>query len=221
MGRLAEIAKGLVDQAVEVEKKGLTGKVYVDARGMRYDPNGGDCHRLLRLRRIDARDGRPAGKRGENVGRARRQAELFKPGSCPECACIAAGIRLRTLSIAADSSKARSPGISPVRRGDFAAAAQCEILVQEPAGKGAAATLGPVAEPYTIGFPKPEEFFGFLATGKYTLVRRYAHRILSSWMTVLVGDPLYNPFAKNPRLKEEQVLPSPKGPEYSGQNDCL
>jgi hypothetical protein len=30
-------------------------------------------------------------------------------------------------------------------------------------------------------------------------------------MTVLVGDPLYTPFAKNPALREEQVAPSPKG----------
>jgi hypothetical protein len=75
-----------------------------------------------------------------------------------------------------------------------------------------AATLGPVAEPYTIGFPKPSEFLGFLATGEYTLVESYARSmILCSWMTVLVGDPLYKPFAKNPQLKVADVLPSPNG----------
>src|SRR5262249_10310050 len=36
-GPTVAIAKGLVDQAVEVEKKGLQGKVYVDARGIGYD----------------------------------------------------------------------------------------------------------------------------------------------------------------------------------------
>lgn len=78
--------------------------------------------------------------------------------------------------------------------------------------KGVAATIGPVAEPYTIGFPKPAEFFGFLATGEYTLVESYSRSLLfCSWMTVLVGDPLYNPFAKNPKLKSADVLPSPKG----------
>jgi hypothetical protein len=30
-------------------------------------------------------------------------------------------------------------------------------------------------------------------------------------MTVLIGDPLYNPFKKNPRLKIADVVPSPKG----------
>ena len=39
--------------------------------------------------------------------------------------------------------------------------------------KGVCATLGPVAEPYTVGFPKPAEFFGFLATGEV-----YAGRVV-------------------------------------------
>jgi uncharacterized protein (TIGR03790 family) len=77
---------------------------------------------------------------------------------------------------------------------------------------GAAATIGPVAEPYTIGFPKPEEFFGFLVTGEYTLIECYARStLLTSWMMVLVGDPLYNPYAKSPKLKSWDVLPSPRG----------
>ena len=33
----------------------------------------------------------------------------------------------------------------------------------------------------------------------------------SAGMAVLVGDPLYNPFAKSPRVKEADVKPSPKG----------
>jgi hypothetical protein len=33
-------------------------------------------------------------------------------------------------------------------------------------------------------------------------------------MTVLVGDPLYNPYAKNARLKPGQVKPSPAGGKF-------
>ena len=78
--------------------------------------------------------------------------------------------------------------------------------------KGVCATLGPVAEPYTIGFPKPAEFFGLLATGEYTLVECYARTMLfCSWMTVLVGDPLYNPYKGAGKLKVSDVVPSPKG----------
>ena len=84
----------------------------------------------------------------------------------------------------------------------------CKNLLEN----GVVATLGPVAEPYTIGFPKPAEFFGFLVTGKYTLVECYSKTVmLTSWMTVLVGDPLYNPYAKTPKLKSALVKPSPEG----------
>jgi hypothetical protein len=84
----------------------------------------------------------------------------------------------------------------------------CKNLLEH----GAAATLGPVAEPYTIGFPKPAEFFGTLVTGEYTLVECYWRtERFASWMTVLVGDPLYNPYAKSPKLKIGQVKPSPAG----------
>ena len=70
----------------------------------------------------------------------------------------------------------------------------------------------PVAEPYTIGFPKPAEFFGFLVTGEYTLVECYSQTVLlASWMTTLVGDPLYNPYKATPKLRPAQVQPSPAG----------
>ena len=37
-GPTAEIAKRLVDDAVAVEAKGLSGKVVIDARGIPFDP---------------------------------------------------------------------------------------------------------------------------------------------------------------------------------------
>src|SRR4029079_16004913 len=84
----------------------------------------------------------------------------------------------------------------------------CKTLLD----RGVIATLGPGAEPYTVGFPKPAEFFGFLVTGEYTLVECYARSLLlTSWQMVLVGDPLYNPYAKTPKLRSQDVLPSPSG----------
>ena len=63
--------------------------------------------------------------------------------------------------------------------------------------KGIAATLGPVAEPYVHAFPPPELFFSLLTSGKYTLAETYILSLpLLSWEMVLIGDPLYNPFAK-------------------------
>ena len=42
--------------------------------------------------------------------------------------------------------------------------------------------------------------------------------LLCSWMTVLVGDPLYNPYknAAGVKLKPADVVPSPKGGKKIG-----
>jgi uncharacterized protein (TIGR03790 family) len=218
-GPTVEIVKGLVDQAVEVEKKGLAGKVYVDARGLRYDPKGGDHTGYTGYDESMREMAALLEKQGKMTVVLDDDPALFKPGSCPECALYCGwysnGIFVdccRFVKGAVAWHLASSEAIS-LRQPE--AKYWCKNLLD----KGVAATLGPVAEPYTIGFPKPEEFFGFLATGKYTLVETYARtELFCSWMTVLVGDPLYNPFAKNPRLKEEQVLSSPKGLPGSGRN---
>lgn len=71
---------------------------------------------------------------------------------------------------------------------------------------GAAASLGPVAEPYLHAFPLPEEFFPLLMTGKVTLAEAFWRTApTTSWMISLVGDPLYNPFAKTPAMKVEDL----------------
>jgi uncharacterized protein (TIGR03790 family) len=210
-GPSAALAMKLVDQAVEVEKKGLAGRVYVDARGIKYDPKGKDAfgysgydeslREMARLLEKDAKlpvtlDDKPA---------------LFAPGSCPNCALYCGWYSLANYV----DSFIFTPGAvayhiassEAVTLRNPKAKLWCVNLLQ----RGVIATLGPVAEPYTLGFPKPAEFFGFLATGKYTLVECYSRTVVfNSWMTVLVGDPLYNPFARNPRLRPEQVHPSPR-----------
>jgi uncharacterized protein (TIGR03790 family) len=214
-GPSAALAKKLVDQAVEVEAKGLVGKVYIDARGIPYDASkdagfgyGGydeSLREMARLLREDAKlpvtlDDRP---------------ELFAPGSCPDCALYCGWYSLanyvdccRFVPGAVAYHIASAEAVS-LRKPD--SKLWCKCLLEH----GVAATLGPVAEPYTLGFPKPAEFFGFLVTGRYPLVECYAKTaLLNSWMTVLVGDPLYNPFAKTPKLTTDQIKPSPKGGKF-------
>ena len=210
-GPTPEIAKRLVDDAIAVEAKGLSGSVVVDARGIRYDSKGNDG----------------TGYSGYDES-FREMAKLFEPTDLPvkledTDKLIPAGTHKNVALYSGwyshgnfiDSSEfvpgavawhlASSEAVS-LRKSD--AKLWCPNLLK----KGVAATIGPVAEPYTIGFPKPAEFFGFLATGEFTLVESYSRSLLfCSWMTVLVGDPLYNPFAKNPKLKSADVLPSPKG----------
>jgi len=214
-GPTPAIAQRLVDDAIEVEAKGLHGKVYVDARDNRFDPKGDtgygyggydeSMREMARLLKEEAKmdvtlDNKP---------------DVFAPGTCPECALYCGWYSHGNF---VDSNQfvkgavawhlASSEAVS-LRRKD--SKLWCpNILI-----KGAAATLGPVAEPYTLGFPKPAEFFGFLATGEYTLVECYSKTLnVTSWMVTLIGDPLYNPFKANPRLKCSQVLASPKGGRF-------
>ncbi|HEY7313966.1 MAG TPA: TIGR03790 family protein [Gemmataceae bacterium] len=214
-GPRAALVKGLIDRAVEVEAKGLQGKVYVDARGNGYDPKqdpgfgyGGYDESLREMAKL-------LETKAKMTVTLDNKPELFAAGSCTECALYCGWYSLAKFvdccrfvpgAVAYHIASAEAVSLR-----DPKATYWCKNLLE----KGVVATLGPVAEPYTIGFPKPAEFFGYLATGKYTLVECYWRtEILASWMTVLVGDPLYNPYAKNPQLKPEQVKPSPAGGRF-------
>ncbi len=73
---------------------------------------------------------------------------------------------------------------------------------------GVDATVGPVAEPYLHSFPRADEFFPLLLTGKLTLAEVYwLTNPLVSWMQACIADPLYTPFKTNPALKVEDLPP--------------
>ena len=205
----------LIDQAVEVEAKGLEGKVYVDARGIKYDPKsdpgfayGGYDESLREMARLLDKDANlPVTLDDKNA--------LFAPHSCDDCALYCGWYSharyVPCCRFARGAVAYHIASSEAVTLRDPHAPYWCPNLLQD----GVIATLGPVSEPYTIGFPKPAEFFGYLATGEYTLVECYwKTELLASWMTVLVGDPLYNPYKNTPKLKLEQVKPSPEGGSF-------
>jgi uncharacterized protein (TIGR03790 family) len=214
-GPTPEIARRLVNDAIEVEKIGLKGKVYVDARGIGYaakkDPGYGYGGYDESMREMAAllKD-----KGGLDVV-LDNKGEVFAAGACPECALYCGWYSHAKFVDSCGFVKgavawhlASSEAVS-LRRKDSTLWCPNVLL------KGACATLGPVGEPYTVGFPKPAEFFGFLATGEYTLVECYARTLnLTSWMCTLIGDPLYNPYKATPKLKMSQVEPSPKGGKF-------
>jgi uncharacterized protein (TIGR03790 family) len=207
------IAKRLVQDAVEVERAGgLVGKVYVDARGIRYDPSkdkmgtayGGYDESFREMAQIL----RDQAKMDVTLD---DQDALFPPRSCFDCALYAGWYAVQNYQ---ECCKLRTGSIA------WHLASFEAVSLRHPgrqwAGNllndGAAATMGPVAEPYTIAFPKPAEFFSMLVTGQHTLVECFARTtMVTSWMMVLVGDPLYNPYAKSPRLKSYELQPSPRG----------
>lgn len=194
-----ELTKRLVDVAVEVEKTGLSGKVYIDARGIpdstvrgsngEYDESLRDLAELLR------------GKSGLEVVLDEGE-KLFSPGACPDAALYCGWYSLGNYVDAfewkpgAVGYHLASMEAQTLRNKD--SNVWCKRMLEE----GVSATLGPVHEPYLIAFPLPQEFFGALATGKLTLVECYYRTLpFNSWVMVLVGDPLYRPFAAKPALE--------------------
>jgi uncharacterized protein (TIGR03790 family) len=212
-GPSAAVAMRLVDDAVAVEAKGLAGTVVIDARGIPFNPKGkGDVGTGYGGYDESMREtARLLEKAGMTVTLDQKN-EVLAAGSAKGVALYcgwyshAKFVDCCEYVPGAVAWHLASSEATTLRRPDTTV--WCPNLLK----KGVCATVGPVAEPYTIGFPKPAEFFGFLATGEYTLVESYARSMpMCSWMTVLIGDPLYTPFKKNPKLKAADVQPSPKG----------
>jgi len=71
---------------------------------------------------------------------------------------------------------------------------------------GVVATLGSVAEPGLEAFPKPDEFFPLLLTGKLTMAEVYWKTTpFTSWMISFIGDPLYTPCKLHPLMKVQDL----------------
>jgi len=202
-----ETTRRLIDDAIRVEKQGLEGKVYLDARGISYDGNKDQqgsygqydasirdlADRLRTHTELDVVvDNKPA---------------LFQPGDCPDTAIYCGWYSLAKYVDAfdwnpgavgyhiasAEATTLRKPG----------ATVWCSAMLED----GVTVTLGPVFEPYLAAFPLPDDFFSLLMTGKHTLVETYYRtNPFNSWAMVLIGDPLYTPFAKKPAM-DESALP--------------
>jgi uncharacterized protein (TIGR03790 family) len=204
-GPTPEIARRLVDDALEIEKTGLTGTCYLDARGLKGDGRVGsyawfDAH-LVSLAQLMKEHTHFKVVLDQRPG-------LFPPGSCPQAALYCGWYSLakyvasctwRKGAVAyhvasAEATTLKRPGSQ----------VWCKRMLEE----GVAATLGPVSEPYLMAFPLPDDFFPLLMTGKRTLLEVYFRTVPHlSWQMILIGDPLYTPFKKNP---DWQTLPGSK-----------
>ena len=65
--------------------------------------------------------------------------------------------------------------------------------------RGAAVTLGPVREPYVAAFPHGDVFVEALLNGLTVAEAYWLSLPQVSWAMVILGDPLYRPFAQHPR----------------------
>ena len=210
-GPTPELAKRLVDDAVETENIGLNGIFYIDARGLTNNGSTGsyawfDQH-LINLYNI-VRD-----EASMEVVIDKGQ-DLFPVGACPNAALYCGWYSLRnyvdsfTWQKGAVAFHVASAEASTLRNN--LSNVWCKRMIE----KGVSATLGPVQEPYLLSFPLPDHFFPLLMTGKLPLLDVYFRTIpYVSWRQILIGDPLYTPFKKNPaiRLPKKTETKAPQG----------
>ncbi len=198
-------ARRLVDDALEVEKTGLSGVFYIDARGLKGQAALGtyvwfDQH-LLHLSDL-------LEKYSDMKVVLDKQPAVFPPGSCPDAALycgwysLAKYVPAFTWNKGAVGYHVASHEASTLKKPG--SQVWCKRLLEE----GVAATLGPVAEPYLFSFPLPDQFFPLLMTGKLTLLEVYFLTVPQvSWMQILIGDPLYQPFKHHPAIWLPKLTP--------------
>lgn len=194
------LAKGMIDQAMETEFRGLSGNVYVDARGKKKGPplSYGFYDADLQDFANTFRTVSSYPMKLENT-----EQRLHQPGQAPDVALYVGWYRLRHYEDAFT--------FKPGAIGYHIASGEAVSIhnPKEPGWcknaleRGITVTLGPVGEPYLDAFPLPTEFFGLLYSGKYSLVEAYYLSIrYVSWKMVLFGDPLYRPWSQSVEERE-------------------
>ncbi|NOZ39618.1 MAG: TIGR03790 family protein [Planctomycetes bacterium] len=196
-GPTLPLAKGLIDTAIKIEKQGLEGKVYLDARGIgKLDQSNvklGSYADYDRALLITAKGLQEQTSLDVTLD---TKSELFQPGDCPEAALYCGWYSLGKYVDAFDWSPGAvgyhlASGEATTLRKE-GSQVWCKRMLED----GVCATLGPAFEPYLVAFPRPNEFFALLIEGDLSLVECYYRtKPFNSWMMTLIGDPLYRPFA--------------------------
>lgn len=202
-GPSAEIARGLVDKAIEAQKEGLWGRAYFDLRdahdqsykeGDDWIQGAADICRKLGFETVV--DDKPGtfppefpmsqiafycGWYDQNVsGPFTRPHVEFMPG--------AFAYHLHSFS-AAHLRSATENWVGPLL------------------AKGATISMGCVDEPYLGGTPEVAIFAARLIYYGMTFGEAaYAAQPVLSWQTTFVGDPLYQPFGISAQERHEQLV---------------
>ena len=198
-------ARNLIDMAVRAEAQGLKGTCYIDA-GWPKGKYGG--YKSMEKSLLDTAEILTEHSRMPVV--LDKASAVFAEGSCPDAALYCGWYSLRKYVDAFDfvpgaiGYHVASFELTTLRNSKYNGWATAMLR------DGITATLGSVAEPNLSSFPPPDQFFTLILTGRYTLVECfYMTKRFNSWQLVLIGDPLYNPFVRTPRLtipQAEQII---------------
>ena len=192
-GPSPQIARALVDKAMSAEKTGLHGFAYIDSRGIPNDKTPGSFgsfDQKLRNLAVLLRF------RSTLEVKEERTEKLFEPRSCPKTAIYCGWYSLKKYVDSFDfvdgAIGAHIASFEAIDLRDPNSTEWCPSMLIH----GVTATFGPVAEPYLDAFPSPEEFFLELIDGKCLVEAFYRSQPFCSWQMMLIGDPLYTPFAR-------------------------
>jgi uncharacterized protein (TIGR03790 family) len=204
-----ELARGIIDAALQAERAGLAGKAYFDSRGLAKSVTGptgvaqakaAEFDRMLLVAAAVVKE-----KTTLEVV-VNDQPALFGPGECPDVALYWGWYSLGKY---VDAFTFNHGAIAFHIAGDEADGLHdpdsqrwCKRLLED----GAAATIGGVFEPYLYAYPTPNEFFGLLLNGDDSLAECFWRtQPFASWSLMLIGDPLYQPF-KNRDVERPQTV---------------
>jgi len=201
-GPTPQIAEGLVDKAMEAESFGLWGRAYFDMRGLAAGDNykiGDDWIRL-------------AARAAKNYGFdtvVDDKPEMFSAGFPMSQIALYAGWYTSEVSGPfAQPNVEFMPGAFAYHLHSYSAQtirSTKDKWVGPLLADGATATMGCVDEPYLEGTPNLAIFFTRFLAGFSFGEAAYASQSALSWQVIVVGDPLYRPFGKDPRLLHESL----------------
>ena len=201
-GPNVEIARGLIDKAIQAETDGLWGRAYFDVRGLTEgnyklgDDWIRDAEKSARLFGFDTElDTRP---------------ETF-PSSFPmsQVALYAGWYDEQVSGPFARGSVEFVPGAFAYHLHSTSAATIRNLdqyWVGPLLARGATATMGCVYEPYLEGTPDIAVFVSRFLSDFSFGEAAYAAQNWLSWQTTIVGDPLYRPFARSPTELHQRLL---------------
>jgi uncharacterized protein (TIGR03790 family) len=192
-----EIAERMVEDAVAVEKEGLEGGAFVDSRGIPGSAGYGMGDTILRgSHDLLAGAGFPATL--DESGESWKAGPSGRSAIAEGAAYYGGWYQHRTFQdIFGEKGLARG-----AIAWHLASSEAVDLWSPEEKGwaanllrRGAAATWGPVREPYVSAFPHADILVEMLLEGAPLAEAYWRSLPQVSWAMVLLGDPLYRPFA--------------------------
>jgi uncharacterized protein (TIGR03790 family) len=180
----------MVNASIAAEQNGLQGWTYLDARGTQNPAYKLGDDWLRNIRKQSFQSGRPA---IIDLNEA-----LFPEGYPMTDAILYFGWYAdKPSGVFLDPKFRFRPGAIAVHIYSFSASTirqPPESWVSSLINHGAAATLGNVYEPFLELTPALDVFHDRLLSGMTFAESAYSSMIAVSWMTTVIGDPLYRPF---------------------------